>query len=434
MNNIALNFAGLITVIVGISCLAFVLLAQHHSEKQLRSALRWFAVGLCLSIYSSIRTWLAYSSTSIMTGGQAPIQHHWAALLSGVLMLIISIPQVIRMGRAKISVGTKFFTIGLISAACALILLAYNFLKPVGLAIVISVNSLAVIGFILPGYAALRLRARYPGTNIEALIIAGGLFAISMTIIMMVATNTKVERGMVNDQTSTIGNLVEKQVKQHLTKDSLDADSTKGKQQLKNFLEEIDVPELLRIKIIRADGLVLASDLDSLVGTRVMLNDTLNKTIHGEITTTFAKTSADLPETEKNFINSRIVAVPITFTDQTILAAVQLFFNAPSSMASIHTLQDAVNFAGVTMIITIIIVLSLLLQVFRKSISRPFAEILNEMENMHMGSDTGEHRRIKVKHNSDFTVIADTFNHFINEYEQRIRDMKQLLDHQKWDE
>jgi len=338
------------------------------------------------------------------------------------------------MGRAKISVGTNFFTIGLISAACALILLAYNFLKPVGFAIVISVNSLAVIGFILPGYAALRLRARYPGTNIEALIIAGGLFAISMTIIMMVATNTKVERGMVNDQTSTIGNLVEKQVKQHLTKDSLDADSTKGKQQLKNFLEEIDVSELLRIKIIRADGLVLASDLDSLVGTRVILNDTLNKTIHGEITTTFAKTSADLPKTEKNFINSRIVAVPITFTDQTILAAVQLFFNAPSSMASIHTLQDAVNFAGVTMIITIIIVLSLLLQVFRKSISRPFAEILNEMENMHMGSDTGEHRRIKVKHNSDFTVIADTFNHFINEYEQRIRDMKQLLDHQKWDE
>jgi hypothetical protein len=85
-------------------------------------------------------------------------------------------------------------------------------------------------------------------------------------------------------------------------------------------------------------------------------------------------------------------------------------------------------------IITTILVLLMLLYVFRRKVSHPFAEILDEVQHIHSETESGEHRRLKVHHASDFTAVADSFNRLINEYEEKIRELKKKLEDKGWQE
>ncbi|MDP2789682.1 MAG: hypothetical protein Q8O51_00995 [bacterium] len=435
MDNLAINITGLLTTAIGIFAFTFLVLAQHRLEQPARSAIRWIAFGVLFGVYSVTRVWLTYAATDVFAGGKAPIQHTYGALMAGALMILIVVPQLIRLRHAKSKLSIRIFATGIICTTLTVGMYGVNFFQPIGFAHVIIMSGMAIAGFIFPGYAAYKLRARYPGTGIEAFIVVGGLFAIIMTIIMMTTTNVSAERAVLNNQSKVVAHLIETQAKQHLTKDAFDPQLTKGQAQLKTFIAEVDVPELHRVKIISADGFIVASDLESLVGTKVLLTGDLERAMKGTSSTVLVKTEIDLPETEKQFGSAQIVTAPLVVSaGQPVAGAVQLFLDAPAAMASINALQNAINFAGIIMIFTIAMVMVVLLRIFRRSISRPFTEILDEIQHIHAETDSGEHRRIKVKHHGDFTIIADTFNRLINEYEEDIRRLKKLLLDRGWHE
>jgi hypothetical protein len=432
MDSIAINITGLLTSAMGIFAIAFLVFAQHRLEQPARSAIRWIAFGAIFGVYSVTRVWLMYAETDVFGGGTVPVQHKYGALITGVIMILIVVPQILRLRHTKNAPSVRFFALGITCTALTLSMYIVNFFQPVGFAHVIIMSGIAIAGFVLPGYAAFKLRSRYPGTGIEALIVVGGLFAIIMMIIMMATTNIRAERAVVNNQSAIVAQLIEQQAKQHLSKDAFDPQLAIGKAQLANFMEEVRVTELRRIKIIRSDGLVLASDLESLVGTKVLLTGELGNAMKGATSTTLVKSAVNLPATEQQLSSAHIVTVPLQVTaGQPIQGAAQLFFDAPTAMTSINALQNAINFAGIIMILTIIFVLSLLLRIFQRSVSHPFAEMLDEVKHVHAETDSGEHRRIKVKHPSDFTAIADAFNVLINEYEEKIRELKKPRD-ERW--
>lgn len=427
MESIALHLTGLITSALGICAFIFLVLAQHRLEQPARSAMRWIAFGVLFGTYSVTRVWLTYAETDVFGGGKVPVQTTYGALMAGVLMVIIVIPQLLRLRKAKGKTNLRLLSAGIACTALTLGMYAVNFFQPIGFVHVITMSGVAIAGFVLPGYAAFKLRARYPGTGIEVLIVIGGLFAIIMTIVTMTTTNLSGERAVVNNQSEIIGHLIERQAKQHLTRDAFDPQLAKGKTALVNFMNEIDVPELHRIKVIRSDGLVLASDLEGLVGTKVLLTGELGQAMKGQASTVLVKKAEDLPATEQFLSSARIVTVPLAVpAGQATQGAAQLFFDAPAAMASIAALQNAINLAGVVMILTIIIVLAILLQMFSRSVSHPFAEMLDEVRHIHAETDSGEHRRLKVHHQSDFAAIADAFNVLINEYEEKIRELRKM--------
>lgn len=435
MNDIAVHATGLLITSTGIFAFILLLFAQRHLKQPARSAYGWITFGLLFGIYSVTRVWLTYAATDVFAGGQVPIQNKFGALVAGALMILIVGWQLLRFRHEKEIQNNKLFAIGILFTTLTLSMYAVNFFRPIGFTHVIIMTGVGIVGFLLPGFAAYKLRARYPGTGMEALMVVGGLITIIVAIVLMTTTNLKAQRNFTQNQLDFFTQIVQKQSKTHFTKEAFDPQQKNGQTQLAAFINEVDLPELRRVKIIRADGLVLASDLTSLVGTKILLIDELARAMKGETTFTAASMPSQLLPTEQQLGSVLVATIPLEVTaSQKPLGAAQLFLDAASTDVNVQTLQNAITLSGIMIIITTILVLLMLLYVFRRKVSHPFAEILDEVQHIHSETESGEHRRLKVHHASDFTAVADSFNRLINEYEEKIRELKKKLQDKGWQE
>jgi hypothetical protein len=182
MNDIAIHATGLLITSTGIFAFVVLVFAQRHLKQPTRSAYRWIAIGLLFGIYSVTRVWLTYAATDVFGGGHAPVQDKFGALIAGVLMVPIVGWQLLRLHRSREMHNIRIFTIGICCTIVTVGMYAGNFFQPIGFPYVIVMTGFGIAGFMLPGFAAYKLRARYPGTSMEALMVVGGLLTVIVSI------------------------------------------------------------------------------------------------------------------------------------------------------------------------------------------------------------------------------------------------------------
>ncbi len=420
-------FTGLSLAMNLISTMFLVFLGRRYTEREITRPLRWLVWGTVSSGMSIVLVWFTEREYTVSTAvawvigatialNICIIFWQWRHLKKlknhpHLAKLNYVLPWVVGFG--AVAFGLQVYDMAVNGGPLFL-----DFMR----------GTAGVISVLLLSFGTYRARAQYPGSGYEALIILGGVAALVVAVVMVATTNTRAERAVVNNQSAIVAHLIQRQAIQHLTEDSFDPKTPGSKAQLTKFIEEVSLPELHRIKIIRTDGLVLASDLEKLTGTTIPLTGSLGEAMRGQESTTLVESPADLPETERQFGSLRLVTVPLTTGAGTpVRGAAQLFFDAPAAMASIQALNDAINFGGLISILTIVVILTFLLRIFRRNVSHPFAEILDEIKDIHVKTDSGEHRRLTTTHHSDFTQVAQAINRLINEYEETIRELKKKL-------
>ncbi len=427
-------FVGL-TLAATVITFFFLYFVQHrYVEREITRPLRTLMLGMIPTAYSIAQIWF------VERGFAGAPWTTWTTLGAIGLNLALTLLAWFQLrtlhGHRHLSRLTRALTWALIFGALSFGFQLVTSIADTGLWADVVRATAGTAALAATIFGAYLVRSRYPGTSIEALIIAGAIVAVVLATTFIGRTNEHVESLVIQNQTKIYQELITQQSITHLSSDAFIQGNSKGAEQLRDFIAQFEAPSVRRVKIVLPDGYVVGSDLATSVGTHVDVREDIEQALHGTGTVRYVAESSELDATERSLESALLITMPLRVSSgQGILGVMQLFLDASATDAARLSLQSgAVGFTLLYLITTITFLLAFFL-VFRRTVSHPFAELQDELKNARIDDvGTGEKRRLVVREDGAFQKLADDINHLINMYEQRIRDLKQLLERQKWNE
>ncbi|MFA6042429.1 MAG: hypothetical protein WCV85_05300 [Patescibacteria group bacterium] len=308
--------------------------------------------------------------------------------------------------------------------------------QPLGVGGVIARGATGVAAILCLAFGAARARSQYPGAGMEALFIICSVATLVVGATFVGQMNGRTESIVIENQTKVFQEFIARQSEMHLTAKAFIPKSEEGQKEITNFVEQFTTATTKRVYVILPDGLIIGSDVADRVNTRTTIDEDIAQGLKSIGTVRYVPTSNSLPESEKSLGSAMIVTMPLHVNSgQGTLGVLRLFLDGSTTDIAAAGLQArAVGFAVFYILLTQVFLFAFFL-IFRKTISHPFAELQDELKNVHEVSiETGENRRLAVKAGGPFQKLADSINRIINEDEQRIRDLKHTMEEKGWHE
>lgn len=400
-------------------------LSRRYTEANIRSPLRWLVLASLPSLYSILQVWAIEREFSTQPAMR------WAVLVAIAINLLIVSMQWRRLvhlhKHPHLAKLTRLLTWSLGFGVVAFgIQIAGTFLDTPPLVLMAFGGLSGILSVLVLTYGTYRARSQYPGSAIEILLIAGSIGVIMVSVTFVVRINASTRSLVLQNQTTIFQEFISRQAENHLTNETLMGKSLDDKNRLKDFVDQLNVASAQRIKILTPEGVVAESTLSSLVGSRQPVEGDLANALAEEGVIRYVIDPNELPESERSLESALVVTMPLRVSSgQGVIGAVQIFMDGAAIEASRYNLQStAVFFAMVGMVAAEIFLLVLFL-IFRRSVSHPFAELQDELQQMHVHDTAAdEHRRLAVSAPGPFQDLSKEFNALINEYEEKIRELK----------
>ncbi len=428
------SFVGLSLAGNAVAFFSLYFIQRRYSEPSIVHPLRYILTGTFLTTLALITIW-------ILERGIA--NNHalgWTGTASvGIDLVLISIAwRKFRAlhGHKHLSRLTRTLPVVLIFGIIAFALQLATTFQVQNFILDMCRGGAATISIVTLAFSASLVRSRYPGAGIEALIIICSMTAIVIGATFIGQINGRTESLVIENQTKVFQEFIARQSEIHLTAKAFIPRDVEGQKAVASFVEQFITTTTKRVKVILPDGLIIGSDAPERILTRVTVDEDMTKGFKGIGTVRYAPTADSLPETEKNLGSAMIVTMPLRVSSgQGTLGVLRLFLDSSATDIAAAGLQSrAVGFTVLYVVLTQLFLLSFFL-IFRKTISHPFAELQDELKDVHEVSlETGENRRLVVKVGGPFQKLADDINRIINEDEQRIRDLKHIMEKKGWQE